>query len=174
MVSEKAQSGARVGKEIAEVIEALDLRRTVIDTGLAYEVGVGGTRLSPAQRQRLALARCLLKRPDVVIVNTVPADSAWSELSDAVHTTWRDRQAPVILIGDTAGIEQKVESFRSKVADYLPANFHDTQLFARLQALLRINTMHEELLRRIFTVEKYGVKDIEAAIHARRQTEPNE
>ncbi|MDP6623387.1 MAG: diguanylate cyclase [Alphaproteobacteria bacterium] len=100
--------------------------------------------------------------PDVVIVNTVPADSAWSELSDAVHTTWRDRQAPVILIGDTAGIEQKVESFRSKVADYLPANFHDTQLFARLQALLRINTMHEELLRRIFTVEKYGVKDIEA------------
>ncbi|MDP6883712.1 MAG: cyclic nucleotide-binding domain-containing protein, partial [Rhodospirillales bacterium] len=69
MVSEKAQSGARVGKEIAEVIEALDLRRTVIDTGLAYEVGVGGTRLSPAQRQRLALARCLLKRPDVVIVN---------------------------------------------------------------------------------------------------------
>ncbi len=100
--------------------------------------------------------------PDVVIVNTLPAESSWSALSDAVHTTWRNRQAPVILIGESAGIEKKVASFRSKVADYLPANFHDQQLFARLQALLRINTMHEELLRRIFTVEKYGIKDIEA------------
>ena len=69
MDSEKAQSGDRVGKLIAEVIDELNLRRTVIDAGLDYQVGIGGARLAPAQRQKLALARCLLKRPDVVIVN---------------------------------------------------------------------------------------------------------
>ena len=69
MDSEKVQSGARVGKLIAEVIDELNLRRTVVETGLDYQVGIGGARLAPAQRQKLALARCLLKRPDVVIVN---------------------------------------------------------------------------------------------------------
>ena len=69
MGSEVVQSGARVGKLVAEVIDELNLRRTVIEAGLDYQVGIGGARLSLAQRQKLALARCLLKRPDVVIVN---------------------------------------------------------------------------------------------------------
>ncbi len=85
MASEKAQSGARVGKEIAEVIEELGLQRTVIETGLSYEVGIGGSRLSPAQRQKLALARCLMKRPDVVIVNEA-LSSLDKDSRDAIFT----------------------------------------------------------------------------------------
>ncbi len=97
MASEKAQSGARVGEAIAEVIEALDLRRTVIDTGLAYEVGVGGTRLSPAQRQKLALARCLIKRPDVVIVNEA-LSSLDKDSRDAIFTRVKEDIAEHSLI----------------------------------------------------------------------------
>ena len=41
----------------------LDLRGQVIEAGLQAEVGVAGARLSLAQRQKLALARALLKRP---------------------------------------------------------------------------------------------------------------
>ena len=37
--------------------------------GLRYPAGVGGGRLSHAQRQKLVLARALLKRPDLLIVN---------------------------------------------------------------------------------------------------------
>lgn len=60
---------ARVPAVLAEVIDALSLRQTVIEVGLDYQVGTGGTRLSVAQRQKAAIVRALLKRPDFVILN---------------------------------------------------------------------------------------------------------
>ena len=46
--------------------------------GLDFEVGIGGSRLALAQRQKLAIARGLLKNPDVLILNdaTSPLDPA--------------------------------------------------------------------------------------------------
>jgi putative ABC transport system ATP-binding protein len=41
----------------------------VIDVGLEYQVGVGGSRLSAPMRQKLAIARALLKRPDILVLN---------------------------------------------------------------------------------------------------------
>ncbi len=38
-------------------------------SGSNYQVGTGGSRLSLAQRQRAAIARALLKRPDLLILN---------------------------------------------------------------------------------------------------------
>jgi putative ABC transport system ATP-binding protein len=63
---------------IAEVLDEVGLRRTVMALGLDYPVGTGGSRLSPAQRQKLAIARALLKRPDLIAFNEATAvlDSA--------------------------------------------------------------------------------------------------
>ena len=60
---------ARVPSVLAEVIDALALRPTVIEVGLDYQVGTGGSRLSLAQRQKAAIVRALLKRPDFAILN---------------------------------------------------------------------------------------------------------
>ncbi len=65
----KAKADEIVGRAMTEVLDALGLRKTVIGAGLDFQVGVGGKRLSGAQRQKLGLARVLLKRPDVLIVN---------------------------------------------------------------------------------------------------------
>ncbi|HSE78893.1 MAG TPA: ABC transporter transmembrane domain-containing protein [Alphaproteobacteria bacterium] len=65
----QARAGARVGRLIAEVLEALDLRRAVIEVGLDFQVGVAGSRLSAAQRQKIGVARALIKQPDVMVVN---------------------------------------------------------------------------------------------------------
>jgi ABC-type taurine transport system ATPase subunit len=45
----------------------------VLEVGLDFEVGVGGARLSQAQRQKLGLARALVKRPDMLVVNDATA-----------------------------------------------------------------------------------------------------
>ena len=63
-----AQSQAKVGDLMAEVIEDLDLRPVVIELGLETGVGIGGARLSPAQRQKAAIARAVLKRPGIMVI----------------------------------------------------------------------------------------------------------
>ena len=65
----QARAAARVGKLIVEILDELKLRRTVLEVGLDFTVGIGGARLSQTQRQKLAIARSLLKRPDVLILN---------------------------------------------------------------------------------------------------------
>ena len=65
----EADAPVRVPAVLSEVLEELGLRPAIVDAGLEYQVGSGGSRLSLAQRQRAAMARALLKRPDLLILN---------------------------------------------------------------------------------------------------------
>jgi putative ABC transport system ATP-binding protein len=65
----EADALVRVPAALAEVIEDLGLHQTVIEVGLDYNVGPGGSRLSLAQRQVVGIARAILKRPDLLILN---------------------------------------------------------------------------------------------------------
>ena len=69
----EADASGRVLRVVGEVLEELSLRSAVIDVGLDYHVGTAGSRLSPAQRQRAGIARALLKRPDLLILNEATA-----------------------------------------------------------------------------------------------------
>jgi ABC-type multidrug transport system fused ATPase/permease subunit len=65
----EADAAVRIPAVLAELIEELALRPMVIDVGLDYHVGTGGSRLSLAQRQKVAISRAVLKRPDLLILN---------------------------------------------------------------------------------------------------------
>lgn len=64
-----AQGEVRIGALISEIVDSLDLRATVISVGLDSPAGVGGSILSSTQRQKLSIARCILKDPDILIIN---------------------------------------------------------------------------------------------------------
>ena len=63
----QAQAAQRIAELLTGLLERLDLRDGVLAVGLDAQVGLGGARLSPAQRQKLGLARVLLKRPDLFV-----------------------------------------------------------------------------------------------------------
>ena len=68
----------RIGELISEVIETEGLYDSVAEVGMTYDVGIAGSRLSGAQRQKLAIARAVVKRPDVLILSesTAALDSS--------------------------------------------------------------------------------------------------
>lgn len=65
----QANAQQKINSLIADVVNSLRLREDVIQVGLNYEVGVAGGRLSSIQRQKLGVARALLKAPDLLIIN---------------------------------------------------------------------------------------------------------
>jgi putative ABC transport system ATP-binding protein len=78
IVSGEAEARERVEQAIGEVLDELGLRHVVLAVGLDYQVGTGGSRLSPAQRQKTAIARAVLKRPMLLALDeaTVVLDPA--------------------------------------------------------------------------------------------------
>lgn len=65
----RAHAAETVGAAVTEVLDAQDLRGAVTEVGLEYDVGLAGKRLTLTQRQKLAMGRAIIKRPDLLIVN---------------------------------------------------------------------------------------------------------
>ena len=94
------QGAQRVGALIQEVLEALHLRSAVLDAGLGYNIGSAGSRLSGAQRQKLAVARAVLKRPDLLILNDALAaldSAAQGRVLDNLHAEFKGRGFVAVL-----------------------------------------------------------------------------
>jgi ABC-type multidrug transport system fused ATPase/permease subunit len=90
----------KVNAIVEEVIEAADLRGLVLEVGLDHHVGLFGSRLSPSQRQRVALARVLLKRPEILILDGAmgalePGERM--EMHQRVLTVMKDRTVVAVV-----------------------------------------------------------------------------
>jgi ABC-type multidrug transport system fused ATPase/permease subunit len=81
----------KVNAIVEEVLEGADLRSLVLEVGLDHHVGLFGGRLSPPQRQRIALARALLKRPEILIL-----DGAMSSLEPGERLELHQRMLEVM------------------------------------------------------------------------------
>ena len=69
----QAQASQRIGAILHQILNDLNLRPQVVSIGLGYQVGVGGARLSSSDRQKVAIARALLKQPAVLVVERAAA-----------------------------------------------------------------------------------------------------
>ncbi|MEJ2014186.1 MAG: ABC transporter ATP-binding protein [Limibacillus sp.] len=65
----QARADETIQKIILDILEERGLRHEVMAMGMEYDIGFGGKRLSNAQQQKLALARALVKEPDLLIVS---------------------------------------------------------------------------------------------------------
>jgi energy-coupling factor transporter ATP-binding protein EcfA2 len=66
---DQANAQARLNSVVREVVAEAGMRPGLVRLGLSFEVGNGGSRLSYSERQRLAIARGLMKNPDILMLN---------------------------------------------------------------------------------------------------------
>ena len=64
-----ANAQARVTEAISTVVTELGLREAVERIGLDHQVGPAGRLLTAQQRASINLVRCLVKRPDILVVD---------------------------------------------------------------------------------------------------------
>ncbi|MQX36702.1 cyclic nucleotide-binding domain-containing protein [Roseospira navarrensis] len=104
VAADRPGADRRVDEILTRVMERNDLTGAITDLGLQTDIGAGGRRLSAAQRQKLAVARGLMKRPSLLVVN-----GAFGALDSAGRTAlagaladhmagrglvWADSEAP--------------------------------------------------------------------------------
>jgi putative ABC transport system ATP-binding protein len=77
-----------------DVLNKMDLTNKMILHATSFDVGVGGSKISQEDRQKVALARALIKRPDILVYN-----DALSSLDGETQT--RIRQNIFNLLSDT-------------------------------------------------------------------------
>lgn len=65
----QAEAQSRIGELINGVVGQLNLRWEIFRVGLNFNVGARGRFLTSIQRQKLALAKAILKRPDLLVVS---------------------------------------------------------------------------------------------------------
>lgn len=69
IVHQQADAPERIHILMRDLFDRLGLQDSVLSIGLDFDVGTGGKRLTNVQRQKLNLARALLKRADYLIFN---------------------------------------------------------------------------------------------------------
>ncbi len=94
LVYGQPQAQTRVSAMMAEVVERMDLRDCIITVGLNHPVGIAGSRLSGAQRQKAAIARALLKNPDLLVLSEATAGldpRTQARIHAGIHENRRNR-----------------------------------------------------------------------------------
>jgi len=66
---QQADASDRIRAIMGDLFDSLELFDDVLSIGLEFDVGSGGKRLTMVQRQKLNLARALLKRSDYFVFN---------------------------------------------------------------------------------------------------------
>ncbi|TIN53593.1 MAG: ABC transporter ATP-binding protein, partial [Mesorhizobium sp.] len=91
----------RIRSIVYDILDELGLYAELLDVGLDFNVGAGGRRLTSGQRQKLDVARALLKRPDFLILNR-PLSALDQRVQDKVlrnvlEEARRDGHSPAIV-----------------------------------------------------------------------------
>lgn len=83
-----------INQSIIQLIIEEDFLETLVEIGMQFEVGSKGDRLSGGQKQKLAIARTLLKQPRILIMDEATSaldNKSQSRIQNLIETRWKGK-----------------------------------------------------------------------------------
>jgi putative ABC transport system ATP-binding protein len=87
----------RVWEVVRQTLRELDLEKVIFEIGLDYEVGPGGKLLFTQQRTAINLARCLVKRPQILIIDGALSAYGPGEAKELLDRICRSMQGRTLI-----------------------------------------------------------------------------
>jgi len=130
------------------------------DHTLAEKLSEAGFESLIAEITRSAAELSGSRRPDVVVLNMQSSEArrkprAYVALAQTLKNTTLASRMRIMCVG--AGSELDLHKAAPYFDDLLIGEVNADQVCHRLHALVRLNTMHEELVRRLGTSARYGL-----------------
>jgi ABC-type multidrug transport system fused ATPase/permease subunit len=99
--SDHAKARERISQSVVRLLIEEDLLERIVEIGMDFQVGSMGDKLSGGQRQKLAIARILLKDPPILIMDeaTSALDNASQQrILNLLETRWKGRSTLVSVV----------------------------------------------------------------------------
>jgi diguanylate cyclase (GGDEF)-like protein len=130
------------------------------DKKLAVTLKKGGFECSIGDIAQSAAELCGPRRPDVVVLNMQSAPArkdpeTFLALAKTLKSSALSIRMRIMIVGTDSALE--LNSSAADIDDLLIGPVNPAQICHRLRSLVRLNTMHEELVRRLNTSAKYGL-----------------
>jgi signal transduction histidine kinase len=125
--------------EVLLVDDNADMRRLLADlVGKHY-------RIRLASNGREALEKLRERVPDLVLTDVMMPEMTGTELCSAIKSNPQLARVPVMLVTSKAEREMKIKGLELGADDYVTKPFHPRELLARVDSLIRVRVLQEEL-----------------------------
>ncbi|MFP3937463.1 MAG: diguanylate cyclase [Phycisphaerae bacterium] len=106
---------------------------------------------------------------DAMVVGDGATDTAEMDLPAVVRRIGQSRYVPLVVVGEQLDESQRCELFDTGADDVVSAEMSATELSARIQALLRVKRMHDELISSRAALQKSLHREQSLRRHLRQE-----